>query len=1232
VQHRVRITKPFGIGVTEVTQSEYEQVMGRNPSKFPGEPTRPVEYVSWEEAVEFCLKLSELPAEKYAKREYHLPTEAQWEYACRAGSLGRRYVAEQSTSPPAAAETVLSQHGWFGRNSGNQTHPVAQLRTNAWGLHDMYGNVWEWCKDWYEPGYYGNSPKDDPLGASKGSDRVYRGGCYIDPSWYCRSAFRRHLAPRARFSSLGFRVSVTLPESLLNKGNAAQPPLMLTDDPAERPARESANKLAPPTPEEQKALTATLDDTYRIAEAKDPDSKAVLAERLLQDGRNNVAHRAEQFVMLRRASELARDAANVDLMLEAVDVMADAGFEIQPWKVKSRLLKMMESQSDRSDVLVLSEIAAAYVTSSKQAAADGAFEESAEMLDAAQATLGDAKKHTQVAYRAARLAANRGRNSADKAAREEQMEEMEREVASFDAALSAVVECAKRFQQERRVREAIHAAQERLSANPDDAEACLTVGRWLCFDQGEWDRGLALLAKGSDDVLKSLAAGDLSADPTRAESRVARGDAWWDAAEKATAQVRTTWRQRAGQWYQDALAELTGSKKAMLERRLAQAVDEPSPEGRPSRLRPTVAIAPFDEKTAQVHQVRWAKHLHVPVVEINSMGMRLVLIPPGEFDMGSPKELIEELSRLHAADAMILRGLPGEMPKHRVAITKPFRLGVTEVTQAEYLSVMGTNPSLAQGDARRPVEQLSWDEAVEFCRRLSELPKERSAKRQYRLPTEAQWEYACRAGNSGSWCYSAQPAPLPWLVEKKLLAQFAWFDENADGKTHPIAQKRTNAWGLHDMYGNVWDWCQDWYDPEYYAMSPKEDPTGPEGGVYRVIRGGSWHSAGVCRSAFRGHWSPSGDYHIGLRVALPVEEPTAEVVNTRERGALDAPYWDAAEKATGEAKAAVRNRVDHERREDSTRAKGGRTAQALPGKDTSRRPPPMAVAPFDEKMARQYQTRWAEYLDVPLVITNSIGMKFVLIPPGDFEMGSALAEISQALAEAKRTNDRWAVDRVMSEGPRHRVRITKALYLALNEVTQSEYQQVMGVNPSSFSAQGEDAAKVAGLDTSRHPVEMVSWEDATMFCRKLTAMPEEQAAARVYQLPTDAQWEFACRAGTGTIWFFGEDARTIKEYAWCKETSEGRTHAVGELKPNGFGLFDMHGNVWEWCLDWWAQGWYANSSSTDPTGPASGSERVDRGGQWNGTAANCRSSVRNHNAPDHRYNGRGFRVAFVPAQ
>jgi formylglycine-generating enzyme required for sulfatase activity len=158
-------------------------------------------------------------------------------------------------------------------------------------------------------------------------------------------------------------------------------------------------------------------------------------------------------------------------------------------------------------------------------------------------------------------------------------------------------------------------------------------------------------------------------------------------------------------------------------------------------------------------------------------------------------------------------------------------------------------------------------------------------------------------------------------------------------------------------------------------------------------------------------------------------------------------------------------------------------------------------------------------------------------------------------------------------------------------------------------------------------VERVSWEDAQAFCRSLSERPEERAACRVYRLPTEAEWEYACRAGGAGRFGFGDDEATTLDHAWVEGNSAATTHPVGQKRPNAWGLYDMHGNVWEWCGDWYEPGYYRQSPADNPRGPAAGSARVVRGGSFVNTAGTCRSGTRNFLEPTFQEsNGIGFRV------
>jgi formylglycine-generating enzyme required for sulfatase activity len=238
------------------------------------------------------------------------------------------------------------------------------------------------------------------------------------------------------------------------------------------------------------------------------------------------------------------------------------------------------------------------------------------------------------------------------------------------------------------------------------------------------------------------------------------------------------------------------------------------------------------------------------------------------------------------------------------------------------------------------------------------------------------------------------------------------------------------------------------------------------------------------------------------------------------------------------------------------------------------------------------QVDTARKIGRPVILSNAIGMKFVLIPAGNFKMGSR-----SSLAAG-------------DEHPSHRVRISRPFYLQTTEVTQDQWFAVMGNNPSYFKGHGD------------RPVERVSYQDALEFIRRLN---RREGTTR-YRLPTEAEWEYACRAGTATDYSFGDSSAGLNDYGWSNGNSYGTTHPVGKKRPNPWGLYDMHGNVWEWCSDWYAKDYYKKSPSTDPKGPASGGYRVLRGGAWYLDAGFLRSANRGGNIPSSRSRANGFRV------
>jgi formylglycine-generating enzyme required for sulfatase activity len=239
--------------------------------------------------------------------------------------------------------------------------------------------------------------------------------------------------------------------------------------------------------------------------------------------------------------------------------------------------------------------------------------------------------------------------------------------------------------------------------------------------------------------------------------------------------------------------------------------------------------------------------------------------------------------------------------------------------------------------------------------------------------------------------------------------------------------------------------------------------------------------------------------------------------------------------------------------------------------------------------------------------TNSIKMKLVRIRAGKFLMGSPADEPGRRPSEH-----------------RHEVEITRPFFLAVYAVTQAQYQKVMGNNPSYFSPTGGGRAR-AGGDSGDLPVETVSWNDAVAFCKKLSALPAEKGARRVYRLPTEAEWEYACRAGTSTAYYVGKTLEA--RHANFAPSPVNRVSKVGSYKPNAWGLYDMHGNVWQWCADWFGEDYYRTSPKKDPAGPKAGTSRVVRGGCWLNAGQECRAAIRPAVPPTYTSNHVGFRVA-----
>jgi len=263
-----------------------------------------------------------------------------------------------------------------------------------------------------------------------------------------------------------------------------------------------------------------------------------------------------------------------------------------------------------------------------------------------------------------------------------------------------------------------------------------------------------------------------------------------------------------------------------------------------------------------------------------------------------------------------------------------------------------------------------------------------------------------------------------------------------------------------------------------------------------------------------------------------------------------------------------------------------------PAEDMTRLKAKLALRKIEKALAAAGGRQKGMLKKIVLDLGKGATMTVALIPAGTFVMGCPPAEMGKSGREQRQ----------------HKVKISRAFYVGVTEVTQKQYAAVMGANPSKH--QGE-----------KYPVENVSWNEAVAFCRTVSAK-----TVRPVRLPTEAEWEYACRAGTTTRWFTGNTEASLAGYAWYKKTSGAHTHVVAESKPNAFGLHDMTGNVFEWCLDYYRSGYDPKASPVDPTGPVKGTERVLRGGSFWYDAGWCSSANRRGYSPESRWSNVGFRV------
>jgi formylglycine-generating enzyme required for sulfatase activity/serine/threonine protein kinase len=929
-RHPVELTRPLYMGVHEVTQGQFARVMHSTPSHFsregPGKDfvqgtdvsNLPVEMVGWLDAVAFCNKLSlsegltpcyEIDGANVnwvLGDGYRLPTEAEWEFATRAGSTGRFYFG--SSLPE------LDAHAWHVGNAANVTHPVGTKLANPFGLHDVYGNVWEWCYDIHDKQFYEESPIVNPLPPKSGKTRMARGGSYSFAASESRSASRGTWTIDKPIDFLGFRVcrGIAAPEldpAPVKGASATDSPRTAIDPFAvNRQAAEwvlaRGGKLTLQNARDGQWLGFGPDKTEL------PTAPFVLRMIDVRDGKVTSNLDLDHFIGCRHLQSLTLTGAAIDndaveklaalpmLGLLVLSHSGDGGVTtsgLSPLRASAALNSLaITSEMVDDDLAAVAQLPSLrslniygrHVPDLRRLAE--APELRVVYLPIAEAVDPQMVETLQAAN--PRLRIVMGGGAASKALGRDPVAEAARHLLALGIELPASVDGTTPRKPLTAVDlDATHAWIAYVEQVPSSIQLTATDREMLMRMEM-----YHFTAEGQNDA--DALAESLANNQSLASVNVARSDLTDNGLSHLrrlvglrALNVAGTKVSQAGvdAFHQAVPACHITSDFGAIPADLTAHRTAPEWTGWPLGT-PAPAIAPFDAARAKKHQEDWAAHLGVPVEYTNSIGMKFRLIPPGEFQMGSTKEEIDAAFAAAGPEGAHWQQLHSEAPLHRTILTRPFYLGVYEVTQGQYEQVMGRNPSQfsATGVSKDsvagldtsayPVEQVSWNDAAEFCVKLSQ-----AGPLAYQLPTEAEWEFACRAGTTTKFWSSDQYEDLP---------RAGWYVSNSGGRAHAMGECQMNPWGLYDLHGNVWEWVRDWWDPNYYARfqaNPAIDPAGPtSAGSQRAYHGGGWNSHPVaCRAATRDRQAP--DFRspdIGFRVTLSVDavrHATSSWIGTR---------------------------------------------------------------------------------------------------------------------------------------------------------------------------------------------------------------------------------------------------------------------------------------------------------------------------------------------------------------
>jgi len=1318
-QHHVVLTTGFCMSATETTQAQWQAVIGNNPSQSASCGSDcPVEMVSWWDATMFANALSlgaglqpcytttgcsgapgtgtyQCADVTFAGPDctgYRLPTEAEWEYAARAGTIGGTYNGTSTLTGCESGNTIVDPIAWFCGNASNRTHAVKGKTANVWGLYDMLGNVWEWCWDRYGT-----------------SNRVFRGGGSFYGADFARAANRSFGPPDHRNNGIGVRLLRSLPMTsgiVVTPSSATTPPRgpvafaasggTGTDRTWSVEVNRSGATIDPATGAYVAGPNGGVSDVVKVVDSQGNTRLAGVAvtaavslspdiaiippggtQGLAASGGNGnftwSMQSAPSGGTVSAGTYTAGQGVGTDVVLvtDSLGNTATAritvrpslqisGFEsprtagvAAPFTVKAVSAAGVPVAAYRGTIHLTSTdsypwglVPPEYTFTSDDA---GSHDFSAFFLHAgtqsisAEDTGGDASQGAQTGI-------------------------VVRPAPTYYFTLSGIASPRTAGTPSDVTVEArdsygnlTPAYTGTVAFGSTDSKAVLPANyTFVAGDAGirTFAGAAALKTAGThaitatDTVTPSITGtlGSVVVNAGPAASLAATGIAatrmLWVPASMTISAYDVYGNIAAG--YRGTVHLTSSDAQAFLDPDHAFDAGDAGVHGFQVVLKTT------GTQTVWASDGTFTASLDSMIVVCPS---GYVPIPAGSFTMGSPTSE---------------PGRGNYEYQHPVTRSRGYCMKARELTQSEWQSAMNNNPSNNSACCGScPVDSVSWWDSLAYANAMSNAqsltrcytltnctgtPGTRTsyignfsctgvsfagpgACSGYRLPTEAEWEFAARAGTTGG-TYNVSAGnsgtATTWncTYPNDVVDPIAWYKGNgctgapnatdcAGGSgclPHAVGQKTPNAWGLYDMLGNVGEACWDISLDSYYLSSPQLDPTGPaSGGTARIFRGGSIYAydastgAASTRSAYRGAQDQTyAQYMNGFRPVLTAPAlPAATISPASATVASGGTFAFAASGGTGTGWnwSLVANSSG-----GSIASSGAYTAGPNGGGFDIVR----AADPFGNGATANVLVRPAGYVPVPA---------------GTFVMGSPTNEPGRANFETQ-----------------HTVTITRAFWVKETEITQGEWQSLMLNNPSQKS-----------LGCTTCPVDTVTWWDAVTYANALSAAlglqscygltcngtpgTSEYSCSDVtfagltctgYRLPTEAEWEYAARAGTTGATHNGTSTLTdctmpngiVDPIAWYCGNSSNTTHAVKGRTANAWGLYDMLGNLQEWCWDQWdGSTAYSAAAATDPLGgTGSGSKRVARGGGFGNGADIIRAAFRNDVALTYRNFPTSFRL------